>query len=688
MLACACVLLGAEGKWTPDQILQLDRAWLKQQGLEIPPERLWDPQTGSGLLSGVINVGGCSGAFVSPAGLFLTNHHCLFSIVQEHSTTERDLITNGFVANSLGDELASKSTRLTMPYRFTDMTKQVEAAIPPGIGDAQRAKVIEDFDKKTVADCEKNAGHRCRLASFDGGLRYVLVDALEIADVRLVYAPPRSIGEFGGEIDNFAWPRHAGDFAIGRAYVNGKPYQPKFYFPISTNGVKEGDFVMVLGYPGNTYRALTVAEMELTRRMFERRLDLLGAWLKVLDGTVEASAAGRIAVAAHQKTLANIVKNAEGQLAGLRRGRILEKQLAGERTVLEWARGNASYEDAVRAHEALAQMANEQRQTWERDFLFNSIRSGSKALELATMLLRASIERQKSDVERDPAYMERERERLLDRLVREQKSYFEASDKKLFEIWIRRAQKLGAAERVQAVDKVFGVDANVSKLYANTRVMDLNERRKMFEETPEQLRARNDALLNFALDLYPELESSRQQDKRWTGAVSRLRPAWRKAVIAHAGKPVAPDANLTLRVSIAHVKGYEPRDGVAYKPRTTVGGMVEKYARKEPFDLPKDVLDKARSHDFGRWMDPGLKDVPLDFLSDADTTGGNSGSPTVNGRGELVGANFDRVWENVANDFGYNPAVARNVNVDVRYMLWMLDRVKGAGWLLEQLGIR
>ena len=254
--------------------------------------------------------------------------------------------------------------------------------------------------------------------------------------------------------------------------------------------------------------------------------------------------------------------------------------------------------------------------------------------------------------------------------------------------WVKRAQALGAGERIAAVDKTFGNGADVSKLYANTRVTDLNERRKMFEETPAQLRARNDALLNFALDLQPELEAWRQQEERRAGAVSRLRPAWRKAVIAHAGKPVAPDANLTLRVSIARVKGYEPRDGVVYTPRTTVGGMVDKYTGKDPFDLPKDVLQKARADDFGRWMDPALKDVPLDFLSDADTTGGNSGSPTVNGRGELVGANFDRVWENVANDFGYNPAVARNVNVDIRYMLWMLDRVKSAAWLLEQLGVR
>jgi hypothetical protein len=209
----------------------------------------------------------------------------------------------------------------------------------------------------------------------------------------------------------------------------------------------------------------------------------------------------------------------------------------------------------------------------------------------------------------------------------------------------------------------------------------------MFTETVGQLHARHDPALEIGFALEKDRDEMKERQDRWNGAISRLRPVWREAVIAYAAKPVAPDANGTLRVSFSHVNGYQPRDAVLYQPQTTLSGMLEKYTGKDPFDAPAALLAAAREHDFGRWQDPRLKDIPIDFLADADTTGGNSGSPTVNGRGELVGVNFDRVWENVANDFGYNPAVSRNINADIRYLLWILDRVEHADTLLRELGV-
>jgi hypothetical protein len=229
----------------------------------------------------------------------------------------------------------------------------------------------------------------------------------------------------------------------------------------------------------------------------------------------------------------------------------------------------------------------------------------------------------------------------------------------------------------------------VDGLLARTRVGDLDERKRMFDESEEQLRARRDPLLDLAFALDAELLSLKERDDRFQGAVSRLRPRWQRAVIAHAGRPVAPDANGTLRVTFAHVQGYAPRDGVWMRPQTTVSGMAAKDTGEEPFNAPRELLAAAPQASRSRWADPGLKDVPVGFLADADTTGGNSGSPVVNGRGELVGVNFDRVWENVANDFGYNPEVARNVSADVRYLLWILETLQGdaARPLLEEMGV-
>jgi hypothetical protein len=261
---------------------------------------------------------------------------------------------------------------------------------------------------------------------------------------------------------------------------------------------------------------------------------------------------------------------------------------------------------------------------------------------------------------------------------------------------LTRFAKLPEGSRSAAVDSFLGKDrspegikAKVADLFTRTRVTDLEERLKMFAESRAQLQARRDPLLDLALALDRELLDWKEREDRYKGAVSRLRPRWQRAVIAHAGRPVAHDANGTLRVSLAHVKGYSPRDAIQLEPRTTLSGVVEKHTGEEPFDVPEAVLAAAPAASSSRWADPALKDVPVGFLADADTTGGNSGSPVLNGRGELVGVNFDRVWENVANDFGYLPDVGRNVSVDVRYMLWMLDALQGeaAAGLFKELGL-
>jgi hypothetical protein len=673
-----------EGKWTPQQVLELDPAWLRQLGLELPPERLWDPRRGTGLLAAAVNIGGCSAGFVSETGLILTNHHCLFSVLQEHSTPQRDLIANGFLARTPEEELPSRTTRVTVPRKFTDVTGAVLAAVPPGAADLARQEAIERKQKELVAECEKQPGARCRVAAFDGGVQYVLVESFELADVRLVYAPPRAVGEYGGEIDNWMWPRHTGDFAVARAWKDGKPYRPEFWFPISRAGVKPGDFVMVLGYPGRTVRSLTAAEMALQRDgFFALRARIYGEWIRLLEQASRGSREGEIAVASTLKGLHNVVKNAQGQLAGLARGRIIEKQEQQEKEVEAWAVQRPEWKAAVEARRELDRRAAGRRKTMVRDFLFQSLPNGPLALRHATQLVRLAAERAKPDMEREPDFMEREWPRLRARLERDQKSFFRPADEALMKSWLRHALELPEGARIQAVEARFrnaNLDEAVARLYDGTRVTDLGERMKMFSEPLGRLEARRDPLLDFALALEPELRAWDRAQREHDGAVSRLRPAWRRAVMAHAGKPVAPDANGTLRVSFAHVKGYSPREAVVYLPQTTLAGMLEKHTGEEPFALPKSLLEAAAR------TEPAQ--VPLNFLADADTTGGNSGSPVVNGRGELVGLNFDRVWENVANDFGYNPEIARNVSVDIRFFLWLLENVDRADRLLGELGAR
>ncbi|WP_224249412.1 S46 family peptidase [Hyalangium gracile] len=699
--------LAGEGKWTPQQVLELDPAALRAQGLKLPPQRLWDPKRGTGLLAGTVNVGGCSGAFISSTGLVITNHHCAFSIIQEHSSPQRDLITQGFLATHREAELPGKGSRVQVPRSFTDVTKDMLAAVPAGADDLTRAKAIERRQKELVAECEKRPATRCQVATFDGGVQYMLVDAVELKDVRLVYAPPRGVGEFGGDVDNWTWPRHTGDFAIVRAYTapdgssapyseQNVPYKAEFFFPLSPQGVKPGDFVMVLGYPGVTFRAMLADEMaERQSRHYPRIIDFYGESIRILEQEGEKDPAGKIAVASTLKSLRNVYKNAGGQLEGLKRGRIIEKHREAEESVVRWAEKKPQHAEALRARSELLSRQKEMGKTWEREFLLNNLKATARGIAMSVTVSRLSRERARPDLEREPAFMEREHPRIKDQLEREQKNLFLPAEKRLFQAFVRRALAFGPEERIAAVDKHFGakatekdVAAKIDAMYAGTKLLSLTDRLAMFGETEAQLQARKDPLLAFGLDLATEVAALDEVKDSRDGASQRLRPEWRRAVMAHAGKPVAPDANGTLRVSFAKVQGYSPRDGVLYTPQTTLSGLLAKHTDAEPFDAPDKLLATAQARRLGAWVDPGLKDVPVAFLSDADTTGGNSGSPTVNGKGELVGVNFDRVWENVANDFGYNPDIARNVNVDVRYVLWMLDQVENADALLRELGVR
>ncbi len=705
LLAPAAPAFAVEGKWTPEQVLELDAAWLRELGLEIPPARLWGAD-GAGLLAAAVRISGCTAGFVSPDGLMITNHHCAMSVIQEHSTPERDLLTGGFLATSREEELPARGIRATLPHQTRDVSAEMEAAVPAGADDLVRFRALERRQKELVAACEAQPNRRCEVAAFDGGVRYVLFESIEYPDVRLVWAPPGAVGDYGGEIDNWSWPRHTGDFTLLRVWAapdgsaaerapENVPLAPPHWFPIATRGVGDGDFVMVPGYPGTTFRALLAEEMaERAELFFPRRAELYGAWLRTMEEFAAADDASRIALASRIRGLANVEKNARGQIAGLERGRIVEKQRAADAEVYAWAKARSEWHAAVAAHDELVRQTAARRDAFERSFLLESAGRSAVPLRLALTLARWAGEKEKSDLEREPQYMERNRGRLADSLSRAQSELHAGADAALFADWLARAAALPAASRIAAVDALLagGADpaAKAAELLAATRVTSLEERDGMFAQSAAELAARHDPLLAFAFALDAELRAEKARDDAHRGTISRLRPAWRRAVAAHEGRPLAPDANSTLRVTFATVQGYSPRDAVWMRPQTTVAGMVAKQTGETPFVVPPALLAAAPAAPASRWADPRLGDVPVGFLADADTTGGNSGSPVVNGRGELVGVNFDRVWENVANDFGFNPEIARNVSADARYLLWLLETLHGAAaeGLLAELGIR
>jgi hypothetical protein len=702
LTAPALPTLADGGKWSPDQLSLFPAEELRALGLEIPAGELWDAAKGGGLLEAVVAIGGCTASFVSPDGLLVTNHHCVFDAVQHHSTPERNLIRDGFIAGSRAGELPAPTTRAQIPHRFVDVSAEIAAAIPADADALARFRAIDRKKKELVAACEAAGSRRCQVATFDDGVRYVLVEMLEFSDVRLVWAPPNAIGNYGGEVDNFSWPRHAGDVALIRVYADAanqpaapapgnRPYKPRHHFGLAVEGVAEGGFVMSAGFPGRTYRSTVAAEMaERAELFFPRRAELYGEWIALMEASAQDDEA-RIRLASRLRSLANRAKSSRGQVVGIEAGDLLAKKRAQEAEFKTWAAQRPDEAPAVAALDQLtAHQDHERATTWERDFLLTEAKAHAKSLALALTLTRWAMEREHGDLERDEDYQERNADKARDELRRDQKTLHLAAEKALMVDYLRRLLALPVTQAVPAVAHLRGRDLGdeVDVLLAGTKVHDLDQRLAMFGESAAQLRARRDPLLAFAFRLNEDLVAMKARRDAREGFHSLHRPIYRRALARFLGRPLDADANGTLRISFAKVAGYAPRDGLFATPRTYLRGLLAKDTGEEPFDAPDFLRVNAERAATSRYADPSQRDLPIDFLATADTTGGNSGSPMLDGRGRVAGLNFDRVWENVANDFGYNPAVARNISTDIRYFLWLLETLGGdrAQPLLKEMG--
>lgn len=708
-------LLADEGQWPPHQLAALgERSFrqLAERGLALSPQDLWDGK-GGGLLTATLNLGGCSGAFVSPDGLFVTNHHCAFSAIQLASTPERNYLADGFVARSRAEEVEARggASRVLVLVRVTDVTERVRGNGSPfaaAATDAARYEAVERSRKEIVAECERAPERRCSVAPFFEGLEYRLQEQLELKDVRLVHAPPRGVGDFGGEEDNFRWPRHTGDFAFLRAYVapDGKPapyakenvpYRPTAWIRVSSRGVSDGDLVMIGGYPGRTQRFLTAPAVEnLERWLYPLRSRTFRDLIAILEAEGRRSPEVALKVASAIKGYGNSETNARGQVEGLRRNRVAERAHAEGKELAAFLSTMTSLppEWAAAPGEVERVLARD-REVQERRFFLEEIERLPGYLGSALSAVRRAEERKKPDLDRDAGFQDRDRERARQKERDLTLSHDPAAARKLLAYLVVKARAAAGATPIRALDDAFGKDATaesveaaLAALDAKTSLADEKVRLANVDAWPLALAAGGDPYVQLAIALSGDLAALRARQKESAGSLLVWRPRYLSALRAlreSKGKAIYPDANGTLRVSFAEVKGYSPREAVTFSPRTTLAGVLQKERGVEPFATPPKVLEKARAGDFGRWADPAFGSVPVGFLTNGDTTGGNSGSPTLDGKGELVGLNFDRVWENVAGDFGWSPDVSRNVNVDIRYALWMIDRVDGAEGLLKEL---
>ncbi|HEX7153987.1 MAG TPA: S46 family peptidase [Thermoanaerobaculia bacterium] len=682
-----------EGMWMPQQVPQL-AAELKKAGLQIDPARFAD-LTGDPM-GAVVSLGGCTASFVSPDGLVVTNHHCAFGSIQHNSTPQRDLIANGFLAKTRAEELAAApGTKVWVTTNIEDVTARVTKGLDSISADSGRAKLIDRREKELTAECEKTAGVRCRVSSFFEGSQYLRLTQMEISDVRLVYAPARMIGEYGGDIDNFEWPRHTGDYAFYRAYVNGQPFKPKHWLKLSTEGVDEGDLVIVAGYPGRTFRYRTEEEVATAKEFtYPTSIRYFTELMRIFEEAGKNDKDIEIKLSSRLKSLANSLKNYTSVSQGFAKDRIVETRAAREGKMREAIARDQSLAHYSRALDEIGRLNREQSATRERDTVLSWLVSSrvSPMLSQAYSLQRLAAERaKKDDLERVAGYQERDWPRFKQTSDRTQRTMDLGSDRAAVRYFLNEAAKLPATQRLKVIDDAVaaagGIEPFLDRLYNGTKIGSQEERAKMLGETSKQLAARNDAMLNFAASLLPLIEANEQRDLDRSGAMSRLRPGYFEVLRRVEGRELYPDANSTLRVTFGTIKGYAPRDATYYTPQTTLSGILQKETGKDPFASPAELLASAKNKaETQPYVDPELGEVPVNFLSTCDTTGGNSGSPTLNAKGELVGLLFDGNYESIDADFLYNPADTRSIHVDAVYMLWVMDAVDGAHELMRELG--
>ncbi len=707
MLSTATAANAKEGMFTPEQLPAIAKD-LSKTGLAIPADSIDDLTAFP--MGAIVSLGGCSASFVSDEGLAVTNHHCARGSVQYNSTPEHNYLKDGFLATNKAQELpAAPGTRMFVTVAFSDVTDKVTGSIEESLQGRARFDHIEANRKALIAECESEPGYRCSVPSFFQGLEYKLIKQMEIRDVRIAYAPADSIGKYGGDIDNWMWPRHTGDFSFYRAYVgkDGKPadfdkdnvpFKPAHFLKVSAAGLEDGDFVMAAGYPGSTNRYARLSQVSYTFDwLYPSYLTLVDEWIKTIEGASEEGSDARIKYEALLASLNNFHKNTLGQLSGAKRVGLVPRRAAREAELAQWLDNNNASE-LKQALQDLDAVNAEKIQMNKQNFWYNNL-SRAQLLASAQTLYRNAVESEKPDAQRESGFQERDQIRLKEGVERIERRFDAKVDKAVWQKMISMYLKQPKAERVAAFDKALGIDetttsdALASKLdtfYEQTKLMETENRVNWLTASKADFEKSEDPFIRLAVALFDTEMAIEDQTKTLQGKAAALQPKYMRAIIdwqKSKGSLAYPDANSTLRVTYGNVMGGSPKDGLIYEPFTRLEGILEKDTGESPFDAPQKQLNLIENHQYGPYKLDSLGSVPVNFLTDLDSTGGNSGSATLNANAELVGLLFDGTFESVNSDWDFDPKTTRTIHVDTRYMLWVMEYVDEATNLINEMTI-
>ena len=690
-----------EGMWEPYQMKSLQKE-LRASGYKGSVANVSDLFKHP--MNAIVSLGGCSAAFVSDQGLIATNYHCIErSYLQFNSNAESDLFETGFVARTKDDEKRSApGSRVYVTLESSDITNKVLDGLNDDTAALERAEIIEDNKKVIIRECETSDEFECRVRSFFSGETYKLEKVLKIKDVRLVYAPPSYIGEYGGEIDNWMYPRHTGDFALLRAYTakdgsskefskDNVPYKSDSFLKVSAKGVKDGDFVMVVGYPGRTNRTITFNEIKWDLETgFHETVKFLKRGIELMEQNTNSSDGSMLKYRGLKSGYENYYKKISGQIDGANNFKLIESEKIKWRNFLDFVEKDASETDKNYLSELLNLIDEDQQKSLARSYYGNSA-----LISQAKRIYRNAVEREKIDAERKPGYQDRDQERIINRIKSLDYSFDPRVDRAIFEDRLIVYSGFDSSLRRATYSKLLRLDeskeiilSKVDEIYS-TDYQTSENFLQMFEKSLDELNDSQDPLIIFAKDTFGE-SLAYEKESEETGAKRQLLKSkfigLLKKYYESSGKQMYADANGTLRVTYGNVAGVSLKDGLIYEPFTRLEGIAQKHSGIKPFNASEKLLNLIETKDYGKYFYKPINSVPVNFLSTLDITNGNSGSATINSKFELVGLAFDGMLETIIADYKYIPD-ARTISVDSRYLLWTLEKLDEAENILEELTI-
>ncbi len=688
-----------EGMFPLSEIKHID---LQKAGLKISAQELYNPN-GTSLIDAIVRVGGCTGSFLSAEGLIVTNHHCAFSFVQAISDVKNDYIKNGFLAQNRQQEVPAKGLVCKITASYKDVSNDVLAGTENVEGSARLKLIAENIKRITEEENKANKDLQCEISEMFTGKTYVLFRYKLLKDVRLVYVPPVSIGSYGGELDNWVWPRHSGDFAFLRAYVapdgsaaeyNEKnvPYKPVQYLKVNAKGVNEDDFVFILGYPGRTYRHQPAGFYEYHQKYLLSYISNLFDWqINYMEQLGKKDYALNIKYAAKIKSLANTTKNFKGKLQGFERANLTAKKREEEKQLQNFIISNkdlaAKYGNVL---PRINELYNELMTVASRNLWLDQIYNLSPALHASAILHQYQMAYNKLPKKERKHFIETQLPNLKKDLAKALGRYDAQLDKDAMvkmlsdAAWLTGKNSLSSVQKLlEGKSSTIQIQQLAERWFTQSKLTDAKWVNEMLEKSPAKLLTYEDDMMVFAAELNEELIKFDAEDLKRDGELNKLMASLVEVKQLWLNKSFIPDANATLRFTFGHIKGYSPNDGIYAKPFTTLKGVIEKSDTLE-YQLLDVIRELYAMKDYGDFIHPGLNDLPINILYNLDTTGGNSGSPVLNNKGELIGINFDRAFTATINDYAWNETYSRSVGVDIRYVLWVLQKVAKANHVLDE----